>query len=156
MQIHEIAHTRMYANTHTHPDKLIITWSYVSFPRQCCVISNSCKMQMTLALLTQVQIWPSLPDLSPTGMSGGRLTILANSTSALDDLCSATAANCWQYLCCECAHGGKNSQFVPKQTQETGSSFCVSRQTQVKKKKKKGFPGKLHIIVCSKTNSCTS
>lgn len=80
---------------------------------------------MILALLTQVQIWPSLPDLSPTGDVGWQIYYhadLANSTSALDDLCSATAANCWQYLCYECTCGGKPFQLVPKQSHTTSSS----------------------------------
>lgn len=58
-------HTDVREQTHTHPDKGIMTCSYVSFPWQYCVFSTSSKMQMNLALLTQVHLPFYHADICP-------------------------------------------------------------------------------------------
>lgn len=90
---------------------------------------------MILALLTQVQIWPSLPDLSPTGDVGWQIYYhadLANSTSALDEQLLAV--------------------FVLR-VHLWGQTFSISSKTIAHNQQQ---PVILHIIVCSKTNSSTS
>lgn len=92
-------HTDVHEQTHTSRQRNYHLRSYVSLPWQYCVISTSSKMQMNLALLTEVNLAFYHANL-------------ANSTSALDDLCSATAAISWHYFCYECAPGSKLFRFV--------------------------------------------
>lgn len=93
-------HTVVREQTHTSRQRNYHLRSYVSLPWKYCVISTSSKMQMNLALLTQVNLAFYHADL-------------ANPTSSPDDLCSATAAISWHYFCHECARGSKLFRFVP-------------------------------------------